>query len=93
MQQAELFDNPGPIVWDVKTLTQAADRDRFTGITCWSRCTYCESEMHGSTRRRVYRRCSRMGCKCYPASEVCEWVDPPLPKDPPKPKSSGWGDF
>jgi hypothetical protein len=90
MDQMDLL-NDG-IVTKVKMAPQAADATRRSGYTCWNWCKDLAPEMHPS-KYGVYRLCKSVGCKCFPVSEVCEWLNPPLPQAPPKPKSSGWSDF
>jgi hypothetical protein len=92
MKQTSLLGKPEPIVTNVKMPIQAADASRKIGLTCWDRCDHCGLELHGKAPK-VYRLCKRVGCKCYHLSEICEWVEPPLPGPPVKPQASSWNDY
>jgi hypothetical protein len=97
MRQGDLFGGSDPVVTKVKWPVQPADATRRTGFTCWGWCKSCEPEVLSQNLApvalRIYRLCSRIGSKCYPGSEVCEWADPPLPGPPVKPKTSSWDDY
>jgi hypothetical protein len=92
MEQMDLFEDGKPIVTKVKMAPRAADASRKIGLTCWDRCDHCGLELQGRAPK-VYKLCKRVGCKCYPVSEICEWVEPPLPGPPEKPRDTGWSDF
>ena len=97
MTQDDLFGDKGPMVTNVKYAPRAADTSRYSGITCWKACKHCDPELHiqngKSSALRVYRLCSRIGSKCFPASEVCEWSNLFDDVMVTKPDSPGWDDF
>jgi hypothetical protein len=94
-----LFGDEGPMVTDVKWTPkiEAADFSRMSGLTCWKDCGYCDPALHTeglkSSTRKVYRVCKRLGSKCSPVDEICEWSDLCLPAILSKPKTAGWDDF
>jgi hypothetical protein len=88
--QEDLF---GMTVTDVKwPVPWAADATRLSGLTCWVCCKHCESDLLKKAGK-VYRLCSRVGCKCFPASEICEWSNLFDEYIAPKPQAPGWDDF